>query len=456
MKGRANGTSFTKTWAYVTISLIMLLEICLPGCNNTGIKTSNIPSQTNNGSSFPNSTGSDGEPTDFFIPSTENVTPTIIDMSNRITEMLKAIPDTPDARFYGVTFTDFYTWNNATGIDTNSYRMKDGSPVKGGENSYIKDAVLSRVGSQYNFWIGYRPPFISGMGELIPSSTLQSPIRKTNTGYGPLDIEKSIIARASLEDFGYYYEAVNGIFDLDVISETTSAYEDPVYRPQVSIYKGVDFYFWDKDMILDRKHKPPVFDNLGRGRTLAVQQYDIFGSIKAEYTYQMVDASQGKINSLAVNPEFYKMADMLERMGAMSIVMSDCVLKPDIFRTQIVPSEKQARDLLDLLENAGLDAPVMGPYSAFASGIGLDKRGLFVGLVLIFDSQDTARANVSTLENRITMSVNSEHKLWNGEIFPNSLETCVEGRALCVRMRGNITTYWNRFLWGEPLLVRVN
>jgi hypothetical protein len=456
MKGRANGTSFTKTWAYVTISLIMLLTICLPGCNEKGIKTSAIPSWTNNTGSSSDSAESGGESTDFVFPSTANVTPTIIDMTNRITEMLKVIPDTPNSRFYGVTFTDFYAWNKARGIDTNNYRTKDGDPVKDGENYYIKEAILSQVGSQYNLWIGSWPPFISGMGELIPSLTLQSPIRYANTGYGPLDIERSIIARASLEDLGYYYEAVNGIFDLDAISKTTSAYEGHLYRPQVSIYKGVDFYFWDQDMILDRKHKPPIFDNLGRGRTLAVQQYDIFGSTGAEYVYQMLDASQGQIDSLAKNPEFYKMADMLERMGAMSIVMSDCVLKPDIFRTRIVPSDKQARDLLDLLENAGLNTPVMGPYTAFASGIGMDKRGLFVGLVLIFDSQDTARANISTLENRITMSVNSEHKLWSGDIFPNSLETWVDGRALCVRMRGNITSYWNRLLWGEPLLVRVN
>jgi hypothetical protein len=458
--------------AFTAINLILALLVCLTGCNKSGLQTSAIPSSTK---SSDQPTGSTSSPTGLNtqpsspIPPTTKSTPrprtvTPVTPGNRIAEMLAVIPDIPEARD-GIYYVDFTACRKASGIDISKYVKPDGYPVEGGENNYINDLVLFPEGTYFSLWLG-APPFISGMWvfpDLISldsvdwNKILRSPIRKENIGYGPLDVERSIKAWVGYEGLGnIYYEAIKGNFDPGTISQVTAKYEDPERTPQLSTYDGVDIYIWEESRRAYELN-PPVFDNTGQGRTLAVQKNDIFGSEKTEHVFQMIEASHGQVYSLADNPEFADMADNLAKMGIMSATMTDDVLKTDDSWND-EPTEPYLAELFKerkaFFEKADDDAPLMGPYSTFATGLGKDERGLFVAIVLIYDSPETANNEIGMMQKRLATGRNSEDKPWVEEI--DSSEVWAEGRAVCAKLRGNVTNYWTRFLWNEPLLVRVN
>jgi hypothetical protein len=455
------------TRALLITSLIMTLLVCLPGCNNNSMQNSSIPSTTpaTQSTSWLSSsikpttrpTGSSPSPSKTTTP----FTPVIPDMSNRISEMLKVIPDIPEVFHGRVYFIDFAAWRQSLGINLEKYRTPDGSLIPEGENNYIKDLVLSPSDIEdipwriiWHPWLGW-PPFVSGMGSDMNSNMyqnliLKSPIRKENTGYSPLDIERSIVSWAVFENLPGFYEAINGNFDLTVISQVMDMY-DPNHHPQLSTNNGVDVYSWDTEMNSERSQDPPVFDEIGRGRTLAVQPGDIFSSIQAKRVDQMVDASLGKVASLADNPRYQEMADKMETMSTMSAVMSIKVLKPDFWVIDNIGLDVNKIEFFDL---AASYAPVMGPYTAFASGLGMDELGLFVNLVLTYDSPEMAKRDVGILEKRLAVGYNSEATTWQEEI--DSSEVWSDGPTLCAKLRGKVTNYWDSFLWTEPLLVREN
>ena len=290
------------------------------------------------------------------------------------------------------------------------------------------------------------------LGVVIAFSSLQgielwpAPSRKENLGYSPLDIERSIWSGLSYEGF----EAIKGNFDLTAIRRTTDRNFDPQTLPQLSTYNGIDVYSWNSDENLDKKLALPIFDDVGQGRTLAVQQYDIFGSTQANYVYQMIDASTEKINSLADNPRYLIMAENLENMGTMSAVMNPSVMNPE----SMTWTGWDTAQIADFFMKAGQAAPLMGPYTVFASGLGKDKQGLFVTLVLVYETPEMAESDVFTLKNRVEYGVNNKDIPWKDEI--ESSEVWAEGNALCARLRGNVFNYWPRLVRDEPLLAREN
>jgi hypothetical protein len=329
--------------------------------------------------------------------------------------------------------------------------MPDGSPVADGENMYVYDMTQFPAGETSNLALE-ASTFISGM-YLPKQNILLSPIRMDNTGYGPLDVERSIMAGIP----PFQYEAINGNFDSGIINWATSRYEYYLCRPQLLEYEGIDIYSWDGESRLDMRLSPPIFDSTGRGRTLAVQPHDIFGSTKADYVNQMIDTSHGKVESLAKDPLFQTMAESLERMGVMTVMMTDTVLKPDNylnFATYTAELAEYYKQFEEFFKNAEKDAPFMGPYSTFALGLGKDNQKLFLVIMLMYDSAEKAESEIEVFKNRLAFCHNSEGRPYREEI--DSSEVWVDGTALCAKLTGNVVNYWSHFKFMEPLLVRVN
>jgi hypothetical protein len=284
---------------------------------------------------------------------------------------------------------------------------------------------------------------------------LQSPIRTNNIGYGPLDIDQSIYAVSYLTNTDIIrYEAIRGNFYPSAINQaTTNTYYDLNSLPAVAEYDGMDIYAWDGEMKMERRFKPPAFDNLGQGRTLAVQEHEILGAIEAVNVYEMIKAKSGEVNSTATNPRYKAIAECLEKAGASSVVISEMIMSYlNVRITYKILNMTLGQDSIQLFENADSEARLMGPYSAFAAGLGIDEKGLFVVLALNFDTVEMAENDVEVLKNRMAVSHNSMNFLWKEEI--DSSEVWVEGTNLCAKLRGNITGYWEDLLWSEPLLVR--
>jgi hypothetical protein len=447
-----------------TIYIILAILASLTGCVN-GQQLNTLPLGTTSGTqSTTSATTSTKSTSPSTNPNNSTVKPTkqprtstsiSPDEKATITEMLEVIPDTLAPLSY-IYYVDFASWRTKNSIsDLDIYKDYNGYPLEGGENRYITDIFLFQEGE--NYFIPYgTAPFISGM---YPHSErmLQSPIRTNNIGYGPLDIDQSIYAVSYLTNSDIIrYEAIKGYFDLTAISQATSnTYFDLDNLPQISEYDGLDIYSWNGEMNIQRILKPPIFDNLGQGRSLAVQQHEILGAIEAVNLYEMIGAKNGSVNSIATNPRFKAIVECLEKAGAASAMMSEMTLSYIKYKITLknlnMPLNQKT---IQLFEKADLEASLMGPYSAFASGLGIDERGLFVILILTYDSVEKAENDIEVLKTRIATSRNNLNILWKEEI--DASEVWVEGTSLCAKLRGNITDYWEGFLYDEPLLVREN
>ena len=440
----------TKGRALAAISLTAALLICLPGCGNKGWQASPVPSSPTQPSD------ETILPTKSTVVNSTTVRPTrpIIRLTPTtpatITDMLVAVPDALAATSF-VSYIDFVAWCEIQGIKLGKYTDTNGYLIEDGENIYINDMLFNTSGEYSNIPHG-TAPFISGMGPASPYF-LNSPVRISNTGYGPLQVEQSIIAESYPgENKLIKYEAINGNFDLTAINQATDKYFNPYSLPKISEHDNIDIYSWDGEMRLERRFSPPIFDNLGQGRTLAIQPHDIFGSTLIDYVYEMVGASRDRTESLADNPTYQVIADNLDKLEAMSAIISSTGLSYSKYLESIgVLGSTPDPDAVELFENTDKDAPLMETYTAFASGIGKDEEGLFVILILIYEDAETAKGNIETLKNRLAACRNYEDKPYTEEI--DSSEVWSEGTALCATLRGNVITYWNRFIWTEPLLI---
>jgi hypothetical protein len=445
-------TYATKARALIAVSLITALLVCLPGCTNKGWQASPIPSSTTQSSGTPPSSSKSTTSMHTTRPAIRPEFPIPATTNNRttLTDMLEVIPDSLATLSY-VNYVNFVAWREVQGIKLDRYTDTGGYLIQDGENTYVND-LLFNPGGEYSTIPHGTAPFVSGMGPANPYM-LHSPVRITNTGYGPLQVEQSIIAESYPgENKIIKYEAINGNFDLMAINQATDNYFNPYSLPLISEYDNIDLYSWDGEMRLERRFSPPIFDNLGQGRTLAIQKNRIFGSTLIDYVYEMIGTSRGRVNSLAGNPTYQVMADNLEKMGAMSAIMSCAILSYDKYLEILgISGSTPDPNMVELFENAGKDAPLMETYTAFASGIGKDVEGLFVIIVLTYENAETPKGNIETLKNRLAACRNYEDKPYAEEI--DSSEVWAEGTALCATLRGNVITYWNRFIWTEPLLM---
>lgn len=444
----------------------MVLAMCLPSCTTNNEKTS---SQCTSTKPFTTPTGNiSTQPTSptytsrTALPPGTPLEPVNMppDMTGRISEMLKYIPYDTEGHVNNCYFVDFDSWGQTFGINPDNYRSNLGYTTVESENKYIDDLILSPYfyssdtpRSGWSAWLG-RIPFISGMGSMWNLSRNQNiikemPIRTMNIGYGPLDIERSIVSFTVFSGKPDLYEAINGVFSTTAIDQSAKIYQDDNHYATTSIYNGVNIYSWDENRIEERKLDSPVFDIAGDGATLAVQEHEIFGRKHAGAIDSMVDASQGKIKSLADDPLFQEMANKLELMGTMSVTMYDDYLGLDYYSGS---TDEYTQQQDKSFKEAALTAPLLGPYSAHAVGLAADERGLFVSIILVYETPAAAKSDITTLKERLAAGYNMTKDPWSKEV--TSSEVWAEENMLCAKLYGQVTYYWDRFLFEEPLLVR--
>jgi hypothetical protein len=394
-------------------------------------------------------------PSSQTIPPTSEIWPVNQppDMTGRILEMLKVIPDNPDISHEQIWVIDFMAWDSTLNLNPNDFRNTSGQPSIGNENTYIDYLILSsmdtddRVRTYWYPWLG-QPPFISGMGlnwgkVLTTRQTIKYvPIRTRYIGYGPLDVERSIKVSAKYQNSPVNIEGISGDIDPTAISQAMEQYKEDYQRPRISNIDGIDIYSWESVTNPERKFVPPIFDFSGNGCTIAVLSDRVLGSWQPVIIDEMIDASQGKIPSLADDPLYQELATKLENMGNMSAVISvDKILKQDNW-----PGKS------GFFEKAASYAPLMGPYTAFAAGLSVDDKGMFVSLVLLYESPDQAEKDIKVLKERLAAGTNSMNSPWAKEV--DDSEIWADGNALCAKLYGNVTSYWDCFVHQEPLLVR--
>ena len=79
-------------------------------------------------------------------------------------------------------------------------------------------------------------------------------------------------------------------------------------------------------------------------------------------------------------------------------------------------SDKATLEKEAFFQESALIAPLLGPYSSFATGLGFDVEGLFVSVVLVYDSPEEAKNDITVLQKRLVSGMNSKHDLWKKEV----------------------------------------
>lgn len=449
------------------MSLILVLVLCLPSCSGM-----NKTPATGRISDRPYT-----RPTDF-MPTSKTPDPRSVparstrdklevvamppDMTGRIVGMLKAIPmDTPALPKSTVFFVDHAAWCQALGVNRHDYRDSQGNTNFESENFYIEDVVISPYDSPdstrlvWSSWLG-RSPFISGMGlslgVMSGRDTLKKlPVRTVNIGYGPLDVDRSILSLTLYQDTPSFFEAVQGVFETGAIYQAAANFQDGAHSAIFSSRDGFDIYSWDGQEDYARSLNAPVFDTAGRGVTLAVRPSHIFGNQQPALVDSMIDAYQGRVKSAADNAWFTALAERMESMGAMSAAIADWYLvaqpNPDITDRYLLQRE-------EIFMKSVATAPLLGPYVAYAAGLGVDELGMFVSLALLYNSPELAGIDIETLETRLAEGYNTASRPWKLEV--ESYEIWTEGNVLCAKLRGEVIGYWDYFIGLEPLLVRAS
>lgn len=303
---------------------------------------------------------------------------------NSFLEMLKVVPDTQGTRF-GVYISDHAKVRETYDIPL---------PPLDADNEAIMEYFMALAGHPSTGLRIAGASFVSGLG---PSRAYESPIRRQNIGFGPQDVDQDISAGGP----PLTIEAIKGDFDLAAIEEAISRCDESV-MPDIVSYEGIVIYDWGPDIHRERRLMPPAFDNLGRGGAIAVQEDYVFRVLTLEAVEVMIDASQGRVTSLADNPDFSLMAEALWEMGAHSIFLSDRVV--------------------DREEDAPLPQSLLFGPRTYGTGVGWRVTELagalraftFMAIVLVYDSPEEARSEVGGFIGRMQRSASfwTEEPWW--------------------------------------------
>jgi hypothetical protein len=344
--------------------------------------------------------------------------------------MLRLIPDLPETR-------NFLTINSHARI-RELYHISLPPPETGVEarDAYIA-ALLGPSGSARVGELAW----IAGIGEPYAPNT---PIRRQYVGYDVQDVD--VETRAGAPPF--IWEAAKGRFDpgrsnalLQTCAECPAAARE---RYSQEIYKGVTIHSWGDGLMVDLalRSSPPVFDQLGRAKPLAVQKQYVFGTATVEGVKLLVDVSSGetatvegiRVSSLAELDTFRTLAESLWELGAYSALLSDLT--------------QQIRNYQDD------GTPLLRPYLAFATGIGLDAQGEYMALVLVHSTAAAASENVGLFRRRIEEAGSLQFgRPWKELAAP--VDVTAKGTVLLAKLRGgDMTRNWIGWFYNrDPLIV---
>ena len=214
-------------------------------------------------------------------------------------------------------------------------------------------------------------------------------------------------------------------------------------------YKDINYYSWGEDDELNLTRRSGV-RHLGRGHRLTIVDDYVFWTTWTDCLKEMVDCHEGTRLSLAWVEEFQLLTEGLAELGVYSAYLTaERQTLELVLATASVALQKAEDELRQELE----DSPPLEPYQAFATSIGLDEKGYFMGVVLAHADSETARKNETLLEQRLY----DTSSLYTGEPWADRIESMdikSRGRITVAKLYGDITESWLEFVnQRDPLLL---
>jgi len=346
------------------------------------------------------------------------------DNSNRFLRLLKLIPselkDSPEP----LLLTDLASYYEDYDI---SLTDSEGNPITFEEYFEIIKEKSIRIpvgGSSY----------ITGYGKYAMSG----PIQDKYLGYDFTRLDAEIQAGHPPVNT----VAAIGRYDSEATRDALSHQEEwpswAVDAYTTEEYRGVTIHSWGDGFEIHMTDTivPPHIDELGRARPLAVIDDYLFYGPSLEAIKSMIDASQGKTESLADLPEFAELADKLHDLNVYSLVLG---------------IESMANG--DPEYQGTYPGPRLKRFETFGSASGEDENGIFAVLVLYHENPEDARSNVALLEQRIAETDSLYDEIPWAEIIA-TIDIHVEDNLLVAKLYSEHTRLWANWIYGRnPLLL---
>ena len=223
------------------------------------------------------------------------------------------------------------------------------------------------------------------------------------------------------------------------------------WPPQKFKYEGISVLSWGQDRAVNFRVRLifPIFNYLGQGSRLAFYENLILRTIWTDGVKQMIDAKLGNAPSLADIDELRLIAYGLTRLGVYSALLTN-------------ETQDRAR-MLRFHQASALDrsGAMLRPYQFFATGIGKDENGFFMGLVLAHNDAYIATQNIPLLHARLSegRSLSSgRERHWNTVFDVEKMEIETIGRILLAKIpimeNRSIHTTWRIWFYNaDPLLL---
>lgn len=274
------------------------------------------------------------------------------------------------------------------------------------------------------------------------------------TGWGPYAIEELICDK----NVGYNYTSIDaeiqagltpnnivaavGQFDPQA-TRNALKYQDEwpawaVDAYNTEEYRGVTIHSWGDGfkMNLLTTLLPPHIDEFGRAKPLAVTDDYLFYAASVEAIKLMIDASQGKVESLADLPEYAQIVGQMSGLNIYSLLMG---------------SESLVND--DPEYEGTYPGPRLKKFVTFGSASGQDENGIYLLLVIYHENSSDARSNVSLLEQRINDTDLMLLEVPWSEIITDT-EIKVDGKILVAKLYTMHPGIWDGWVYArEPLLL---
>ena len=295
-------------------------------------------------------------------------------------------------------------------------------------------------------------PFISGFD---PDYSIALSVMARNAGYDIRDIRASIRAGLDVNR----YEAVSLSQDA-AISERAIRQSEAWPAPHKETYQGVDILGWGEDfqVVPGQRLNPPAFDQTGRGMKLAFSKNIIFGTFSLQMTKEMIDASTSDEGSLGSDPVFQALARGASSLNLYSVIFSSRTQSMEnilAYLQRITLNEEQFEQLKSDLAKE----PMLKPYTAMGTGIGVDEDGQFyMGLILVHENEAVAEQNLALTGVRLSgLGVTSWKKPWDELLNTSNASYELVGNTLLIKLpmaenrASNIWVDW--FYLQDPLLL---
>ena len=233
---------------------------------------------------------------------------------------------------------------------------------------------------------------------------------------------------------GNEHVVLRGRFDEDSIDRAVR--NDPVWSPLVTerSHHGVAYYSWGEDNSFDAERQTAVRP-LGNAARIALNDDYIYWTTATDPMEEIIETGAGRERSLADIDELRQLARGLDRLGTYTAIFSDYNSPLSRFAINSDVPERRRPGLESILEKLSRE-PLLLPYTAVATGAGVDDEGFFMAIIVLHESDDYAQENVERLAQRIQQTdswLNGEP--WSDEIDLGGSEIISDGRLLLAKLR---------------------